>query len=163
MAGKGDISMLLELGIANAFGSTLFDRELERRGVKPAQAGLLDFIARMEPVTPTALEQEMGIPGATLRARVKSLIDVGYVERSPNPADARSFFLITTPEGRGFLEVAHAAVDEAERMLDKELGWSFEDLRGKIREVRQAGQRLLLADDPEALSKISPTPPEGDS
>lgn len=153
--------MLLELAIANAFGSTLFDRELERRGVKPAQAGLLDFIARMEPVTPTALEQEMGAPGATLRARLKSLIDVGYVERSPNPDDARSYFLSTTPAGQRFLKVAHAAVAEAERMLDEELGWPFENLRGQIRQVREAGHRLLLADDPDALSKISSTPPEG--
>lgn len=154
------VSVLLQLSISNAYASSLFDRELERAGLVPAQAGLLDLIGRNEPVTPTALEQVVGLPGATVRARVRTLEEDGYVERQPNPADARSYFLATTPSGREFLGVARETIERVEKLISEEMGKPIEALRGPLEELREAARTVLFGDDPEALSHISPTPPE---
>src|SRR5688500_18832913 len=95
--------VLLQLSITNAWVSQLFDHELVRRGVEPAQVGVLSLIELNEPVTPTTLEQEIGLPGATLRERVHSLVDAGLVARIPNEKDGRSYFLETTPAGKDLL------------------------------------------------------------
>lgn len=154
------LSVLLQLSISNAYASSLFDRELERAGLVPAQAGLLDLIGRSEPVTPTGLEQAVGLPGATVRARVRSLEDDGYVERRPNPNDARSYFLAMTESGREFLEVARETIERVEKMISEEMGKPIEDLRSSLEELLEATRSVLFNEDPEVLSKISPTPPE---
>ena len=92
-------NVLLQLSITNAWVSQLFDHELVKRDIEPAQVGVLTMIELHEPVTPTTLEQEIGLPGATLRERVHSLVDAGFVARLPNEQDGRSYFLETTPEG----------------------------------------------------------------
>lgn len=133
---------LLELAVTNAWVSQLFDQELVRRGLQPAQAGVLAIIGMHQPVTPTQLEHEMGLPGATLRERVGSLLEAGLVARAPNKDDGRSYLLSTTARGDEVLDVSAAAVRTVQRELEKILGLSFEDLRRSLIEIRTVAQGL---------------------
>ena len=133
---------LLELAVTNAWVSQLFDQELVRRGLQPAQAGVLAIIALHQPVTPTQLENEMGLPGATLRERVGGLLEAGLVARAPNEDDGRSYLLSTTTKGDEVLEVSASAVRAVQRELEKILGRSLEDLRRSLVDVRTVAQGL---------------------
>jgi DNA-binding MarR family transcriptional regulator len=135
--------VLLQLSITNAWASQLFDRELIRRGIEPAQVGVLTLIELHEPITPTELEQQTGIPGATLRERVHSLVDGGHVSRRPNAEDGRSYFLETTDEGKALLKSSAAALRAAERALEEATGRKLEDLRDALETVGDAARDLV--------------------
>jgi DNA-binding MarR family transcriptional regulator len=136
-------SVLLDLAITNAFVSQLFDQELLRAGVKPAQIGILTLVREAEPVTPTELERRSGSAGGTLRDRVRQLLRDGLVERRSNPDDARSYFLVTTAEGRAVLDRARPVLRRVERMLDRSLDGSLEDYRAALADLAGVARASL--------------------
>jgi DNA-binding MarR family transcriptional regulator len=150
-----DMSFTLQLAVTNAFVSRLFDIELIRLGVEPAQAGVLSLIALHEPLTPTALEEVSGLPGGTLRERVRSLESDGYVRRSPNPDDGRSYFIQTTPVGKRFLEVAEPVVRRIEKAIEKETGMPLRSLVDQLVAVKQAAQ--TFAEGEADVYRAAPT------
>ncbi|MGH2806064.1 MAG: MarR family winged helix-turn-helix transcriptional regulator [Actinomycetota bacterium] len=135
--------VLLQLSITNAWVSQLFDHELVRRGIEPAQVGVLTLIEAHEPITPTGLEQELGLPGATLRERVHSLVDAGFVARVPNEQDGRSYFLETTPEGKALIRSSASALRAVERSLEDATGRKLEDLRDALETLADAARGMI--------------------
>jgi len=136
---------LIEVAVAHQLTSELFDRELLRRGIRPVHAGLLTLVRIHGPITPTALEDETGLPPTTLRERVQGLVDDGYVQRIPNESDRRSYFLDTTAEGDAYLADIEPALRAVERALARELGEPVEAYRDSLHRLRRAAQSLLLA------------------
>ena len=141
-------SVLLDLAVTNAFVSQLFDQELLREGITPAQVGILTIVRAAEPVTPTELERRSGFAGGTLRDRVRQLLRDGLVERRSNDDDGRSYFLVTTAQGRAVLDRARPVIRRVERMLDRTLGGSLEDYRGALADLETAARALLEAPVP---------------
>jgi DNA-binding MarR family transcriptional regulator len=107
----------LRIAMTNAWVSQLFDTELAKRGVAPFQAGTLMVIHRLEPVTPSELQQVMGVPFTTLRNRVNELVRDALVERVPNPQDGRSHLLRTTPQAQEVVTASKAAARHVQRLL----------------------------------------------
>jgi DNA-binding MarR family transcriptional regulator len=140
-------SVLIELTVANALASQLFDRELARIGVAPAQVGVLTLVAIHGPSTPTRLEYESGLPPTTLRERLQALETAGYVRRLPNPADGRSHFVGITASGKAFLRRTSSALERVERALSDALGEPLEAYRPPLERLRLAGQSLLTRDE----------------
>jgi DNA-binding MarR family transcriptional regulator len=138
-----EASVLVELSVANALASQLFDRELARLGVPPAQVGLLTLVSIHGPATPTRLEYESGLPATTLRERLQALQAAGYVDRIPNPADGRSHFVVVTADGKAFLQRIAPAVERVEGQLGAALGRPVESLRTPVEGLRRAGQAIL--------------------
>lgn len=136
----------LELAFANASVSQLFDRELERLGLRPAQVGVLALVQINGPITPTELELESGLPSTTLRERLQGLADAGYIARTTNAADRRSYFLDTTAEGDAFLAATIPAMVAVEEKLARLLGTPFEEYREPLHRLRKAAQALLAED-----------------
>ena len=75
-------------------------RHLQEAGVSGEQLALLSLIATVEPITPTALAAEMGVPLTTLADALRRLDSRGELERTPNPADQRSHLISLSREGR---------------------------------------------------------------
>lgn len=151
-AGRDDrANALLDLTVANALASELFDRELVRLGIRPVKVGVLLLVSMLGPVTPTVLEQESGIAGTTLRERLQALIADGYIRRSPNPDDRRSYFVETTRAGEDYLTAALPALDASERALAEETDLSVAELRASLARLRAAASRLAAGRD-SALS-----------
>lgn len=138
--------VLLELAVANSLASQVFVRELVRAGYPPTQVGMLTLIDIHGPITPTDLEAETGIPKTTLRGRVQGLNRAGLVQRLPNEADRRSYFLAVTPAGSEFLEAMQPVLRAAERAIEEELGVPLEDYHGPLERLRKANRALLSRD-----------------
>ncbi len=116
-------------------------KALEPFGVTMYQAKALIYIADHEhemAVNQRAIERYTRLSNPGVTKLVGALVRMGYLERTQDPSDARSYILKTTPEGREQCEVFRrvvsetddhitAALDEAEkrsliRLLNKMVG-----------------------------------------
>ncbi len=140
--------MIVELSIANAMASHLFDRESERRGVRVTQVGLLVMLGEYAPITPTGLEDVTGLAPTTLRDRVRTLVHDGYVHRIPNEADRRSYLLDTTPEGKEFLREVRPVIRATEKAISDHLGTPFEEYREQLARLRRAAYAAMTERPP---------------
>jgi DNA-binding MarR family transcriptional regulator len=137
-------NMLVELAVANAHASKVFDRHLVRLDLpETTHVGMLALIHLNGPLTPTALEQISALPQTTMRDRVQGLIDGGLVERRPNPSDRRSHFLDTTEAGDAFLRAATPASRATEKALDQRLERPTREYRDLVVRLRDACQEIL--------------------
>jgi DNA-binding MarR family transcriptional regulator len=137
------LSVLLELAVANALASQLFVRELTRRGYPFTHVGLLTLIDMYGPITPSDLEVQTAVPKTTLRGRLHNLYSRGLLQRVPNPDDRRSHFVEVTTEGKQFLREMEPIVRATEEVIEAELGASLEDYRIKLERLRMVEQKLL--------------------
>jgi DNA-binding MarR family transcriptional regulator len=137
------LSVLLELAVANALASQLFVRELTRRGYPFTHVGLLTLIDMYGPITPSDLEVKTAVPKTTLRGRLHNLYSRGLLQRVPNPDDRRSHFVEVTTEGKQFLREMEPIVRATEEVIEAELGASLEDYRIKLERLRMVEQKLL--------------------
>jgi DNA-binding MarR family transcriptional regulator len=115
-------------------------RHLQEAGVSGEQLALLSLIATVEPITPTALAAEMGVPLTTLADALRRLDARGELERSPNPADQRSHLITLSREGRARLESVEPPLRKATAELSAELQLpateverALDDLHGALR------------------------------
>jgi DNA-binding MarR family transcriptional regulator len=136
----------LRIAVTNAWVSQLFDQELAKKGVAPFQAGILMMVRLLEPVTPTALEAAVGIPGATLRDRVRELTAAGLVERVANEDDGRSYFLRTTEGAATTLKAAMSAARRVARLIQDESGSDLDELSAGLDQVRDAARARMEGD-----------------
>jgi DNA-binding MarR family transcriptional regulator len=141
-----DLTFTLQIAVTNSFVSNLFDVELLRIGVEPAQAGVLTMIALHEPITPTQLEQVIGLAGGTLRERLKSLERDGYIEKTKNPKDGRSYFVSTTAEGKQFLAIAEPVIRRMEKAIEKATGMKLKGVTEPLKAIREAAASLAKDD-----------------
>ncbi len=136
----------LRIAITNAWVSQLFDAELGRRGVAPFQSGTLMVIHRHEPITPSELQDVMGVPFTTLRNRINELVRDGLVERVPNPADGRSHLLRTTTGAQDIVAASKAAGRRVQRLLAANGIDVTAGLSDELDELRAVTQDLLAGD-----------------
>lgn len=148
----------LRIAITNAWVSRLFDEELSRRGVAPFQSGTLTMIKRLEPVTPSDLQQEMGVPLTTLRNRVNELVRDGLVERVPNPQDGRSHLLRSTPAAREVLEASRAAARQVQRKLARHGVEVSAGLADELDELREVTKGLVSGEPPDGRGSLTTGP-----
>ena len=115
----------------------LVSRHLQHAGVSGEQLALLSLIATVEPITPTALAAEMGVPLTTLADALRRLDGRGELERSPNPDDQRSHLVTLSAEGRARLEAVEPPLRRAAAELAAELQGdveqALEDLHRALR------------------------------
>ena len=115
-------------------------RHLQEAGVSGEQLALLSLIATVEPITPTALAAEMGVPLTTLADALRRLDSRGELERTPHPADQRSHLISLSREGRARLEAAEPQLRKAAAELSADLQLpaaeverALDDLHGALR------------------------------
>jgi DNA-binding MarR family transcriptional regulator len=87
---------------------------------------ILANVAETGPKRASAVVDEFGIDKGAVSRQVQQLCDLGFLERTPDPADGRAMMLSVTDEGQRRLTATAA---ERRSMLDERLaGWSDEDL-----------------------------------
>jgi DNA-binding MarR family transcriptional regulator len=106
----GRADYLLELWLAGTAAGAEIGRRMRGFGIEAHLFALLTHIAHREPVTPSMIAAEQGIPVTTVRDNVQRLVDRGLVRRVPNPDDGRSYLLVRTPEGSRMLDVGSAVM-----------------------------------------------------
>ncbi|MGM1061947.1 MarR family winged helix-turn-helix transcriptional regulator [Saccharothrix sp. Mg75] len=129
-------------------------RELENRvfaalaeagfdDVTPAQARVFGLIGR-DGSRLTELAEAAQVTKQTAGFLVDRLERAGYVERTPDPTDARARLIRVARRGRAAIPVGLAAVAEVEREWTAHLG------RGRMAVLRDALARLREITDPYA-------------
>lgn len=89
---------------------------------------LLDYLAQHGPMRSSDLVETFNVDKGAISRQVQHLVDLGLVERTPDPEDRRAALVSATAEaGRRLADVSH------ERLvwLDERLGeWDAEELAG---------------------------------
>jgi DNA-binding MarR family transcriptional regulator len=146
MASPSRRPVLIELAVANSLASKIFERKLLGAGYPYTHVGMLTLIDIHGPITPRDLEAETGLPKATLRGRIQSLLKRGLVRRLPNEADKRSHFIEATPEGRKFLKEMDPILRATEQAIEEELGMSLGEYHDLLERIRKANRAILSRD-----------------
>jgi DNA-binding MarR family transcriptional regulator len=104
-----------------------------QRGGKIEKAcfGLLVELADKGPLRLTALAEAVMADPSTVSRQVAQLVDLGYVERQPDPEDGRASRLAATEHGLGHLAEGRRRRNE---MIKRVLGdWTADDLELLVR------------------------------
>ena len=94
--------------------------------LQPAAYFILANLVEHGPKRASALVEEFGIDKGAISRQVQQLVDLGLVERTPDPADGRAMMLGVTDEGRSRLTDTSR---QRRKLLDERLsGWSDDEL-----------------------------------
>ncbi|WFE99981.1 MarR family transcriptional regulator [Micromonospora sp. WMMD964] len=117
-----------DLGILAVQLSARVQREIFRRSaehgfddVRPRHGAVLAYLD-VEGTRPGELARLAGRNKQTMGAILDELERLGYVRRTPDPADRRAKLIVPTDRGREFIELSDGIVGQIERQLSDTLG-----------------------------------------
>jgi DNA-binding MarR family transcriptional regulator len=113
---------LLRVFIMGQLTGALLEQEFSAAGLSRKDFAITSSLRLMQPTTPTALAEQLGMPLTTMSAAARRIERRGHLRRVPNPADGRSHLLELTPAGVEAVEAAFPAFDAALGRLRVALG-----------------------------------------
>jgi DNA-binding MarR family transcriptional regulator len=137
--------LLQELYTTGVLVGLLVDEELERAGIPQAQFAFIGWVTRLQPVTPSRLAAESGLPPTTVRDYIRRLVQRGDARKVPNPDDGRSYLLVLTRRGQAVADRGWPAVVAAYERLANHLERSPGEQLAVARELRAAAKAALAA------------------
>jgi DNA-binding MarR family transcriptional regulator len=143
----GRADYLLELWLAGTAAGAEIGRRMRGFGIEAHLFALLTHISHREPVTPSAIAAEEGIPVTTVRDNVQRLVERGLVRRVPNPDDGRSYLLVRTPDGERMLEVGSVVMAGVYGALGPTLPRAEREYAAMLRELREGIATVSRAGD----------------
>jgi DNA-binding MarR family transcriptional regulator len=143
--------LLQELYTAGSIVAALVDEELEKLGVPPQDYSFLGWITVLQPVTPSRLASETGLPPTTIRDYIRRLVERELVRKEPNLEDGRSYYLVLTAKGGRVSKRGWPAVVAAFARLEAYLERPAADYLQSVRELRTA-LRAATAESDERLA-----------
>jgi DNA-binding MarR family transcriptional regulator len=85
-----------------------------RSGLSPRDSTILAHLDERSSVSPAALARHLAVGAPTMSAAIRRLVDAGYVQQGPDPADGRRRQLRLTPTGAAAM--AESSVLDAGRV-----------------------------------------------
>ena len=108
--------------------------------LQPAAYFILANVAESGPKRASALVEEFGIDKGAISRQVQQLVDLGFVERTPDPADGRAMTLAVTDEGLSRLTDTSR---QRRKLLDERLAtWSDDELAAFVTALGRYNQTL---------------------
>ena len=147
-----EVDLLQELYSTGLLVGLLVDEELDRIGAPNQLFSFLGWVTRLQPVTPSGLAIETGLPPTTVRDYVRRLVERGDLRKVPNPADGRSYHLVLTPKGQEVANRGWAAVITAFERVARHLERPASEHLAATRELRAAVRLALAEAEPQASS-----------
>lgn len=136
-----DLATLLQLGLEEMVEA--IDRALNSAGygeIKPSHGVVFENIrpggSRLSEM---AARAEMS--KQLMQYLVNPLVEAGYLERRPDPADGRSKLLVLTSKGKGAVRIAEEAIAATERE------WATRHDPEEVAAVRSVLERVAQARD----------------
>ena len=139
------VDLLQELYTTGVLIGLLVDEELERVGIPQAQFAFIGWVTRLQPVTPSRLAAETGLPPTTVRDYIRRLVQRGDARKVPNPDDGRSYHLVLTRRGQAVADLGWPAVVAAYERLAGHLDRPHGEHLAVARELRAAAKEALAA------------------
>src|SRR5215470_18511277 len=151
VAGSPDLSdsefreFIAEL-FAAAAGMQALRRAIARSiGLGGAELAILLAIWRLErpgPIGIKGLADHLHVAGPHITDEVKSLVRLGYLQKSPDPADMRALSLNLTKQGTKLLASLAPTLDEINRLLFE--GMPAKDMRAQRTFFRRLIERSAI-------------------
>ncbi|MCW2736880.1 MarR family transcriptional regulator [Nocardioides sp.] len=104
---------------------------------------ILAHLATHGPMRGADLSDAFGMDKGGVSRQVQALVDLGLVERQPDPEDRRAILLDATDEGRTRLK--EMSRSRSDRFAERLSGWSDAELSGFASQL--ATYNLALSDD----------------
>ena len=116
--------------------------------LQPASYLMLGYISEFGPIRASAMAEIFDVDKGAISRQVQHLIDLGLIERTPDPDDGRATLLSTTDEAvRRMQDVG----EHRRKWLDEQLGdWSDSQLSGFVRELGRYNAALSQPDSPKS-------------
>lgn len=96
--------------------------------LQPASYLMLTYLAETGPLRSSAIAETFDIDKGAISRQVQHLLDLGLVDRSPDPADGRATLVSASPEA---LRRLADVIDHRRKWVDERLGdWSSQELAG---------------------------------
>ena len=114
--------------------------------LQPAAYLMLGYVAEHGPIRASAMAEIFDLDKGAISRQVQHLIDLGLIEKNPDPDDGRATLLSTTDDAvRRMQDVAA----HRRKWLDEQLGdWSDSQLSGFARELGRYNAALSQPDPP---------------
>lgn len=94
--------------------------------LQPASYLMLAHLAEHGPLRSSAMAETFGVDKGAISRQVQNLVDLGLVDRSPDPDDGRATLVAATEDA---VRRLRAVADDRRRWLDQRLGdWTDEEL-----------------------------------
>jgi DNA-binding MarR family transcriptional regulator len=95
--------------------------------LQPASYLMLSYLTTEGPQRSSVLAERFGVDKGAISRQVQHLVDLGLLERTPDPYDGRATLVSASPDAVRRME---AVLHDRRRWLDEQLGgWSESDLR----------------------------------
>lgn len=106
----------------------------------PSAYFLLAHVDEHGPLRASAIAEAMELDKGAMSRGVQHLIDLGLVDRTPDPDDGRATLLSVSPEGR--TRLADMAVHRRKRLDERLSGWSDDELTAFVSELTRYNATL---------------------
>ncbi len=103
------MSLLFDVWLVMSLASRLLDDALAGSGLTGDDFGMYSLVRRFGPVTPSQLSRWTGMGATTVSAYLKRIEARGHAQRTPNPADRRSYLIGLSSDGVATHDAATAA------------------------------------------------------
>jgi DNA-binding MarR family transcriptional regulator len=98
--------------------------------LQPASYLVLNFLVIAGPQRSSALSEKFGVDKGAISRQVQHLVDLGLVDREPDPLDGRATLVSASDDAVIRME---AITNERRKWLGEQLSeWSEDDLRGFV-------------------------------
>ncbi len=95
--------------------------------LQPASYLMLNFLVTSGPQRSSVLSEKFGVDKGAISRQVQHLVDLGLLDREPDPLDGRAVLVSASDDAVVRME---AIATERRKWLDERLGdWSEDDLR----------------------------------
>lgn len=95
--------------------------------LQPASYLVLSYLVTAGPQRSSVLSERFGVDKGAISRQVQHLVDLGLLDRAPDPLDGRATLVSASADAVHRME---AILSERRRWLDERLsGWSEDDLR----------------------------------
>jgi DNA-binding MarR family transcriptional regulator len=95
------------------------------------------------PVQPTEMANWLGMPATTVSTYISRFLERGLVERSPNPADGRSYVLQLSAEGNALVDAVSKRLTEVVHEVADESPVALSEITRALATLDAAGRRVL--------------------
>ncbi|QIK68623.1 MarR family transcriptional regulator [Nocardioides sp. HDW12B] len=113
---------------------------LVHEDLHPSAYFLLVHVAEHGPLRASALVEAMDLDKGAMSRGVQHLIDLGLVDRTPDPDDGRATLIAVTDEGR--TRLADMAEHRRKRLDERLAGWSDDELTAFVSELARYNATL---------------------
>ncbi len=145
-------SILLDTWTAAQRVDLLITNVTSEAGVWTPHFALLSMICINDPMTPTELAGRMGLRPTTTSDYVQRLVDLGHIERVPNPSDGRSYLITPTERGWEAFDRANVPSLQALAQVERQLERPLDEIQEGIKELIRALD-AALAEHPQGAGR----------